>query len=82
MLKCRDVLEQADAYLDQQLSGWQRLQFKLHLLLCRNCRRYIKNLQLTQQVSQQVRLSQTSPSETELDTLMRLIEQDKPQQKI
>lgn len=78
MLKCRDVLEQADAYLDQQLSGWQRLQFKLHLLLCRNCRRYIKNLQLTQQVSQQVRLSQTLPSETELDTLMRLIEQDKP----
>jgi hypothetical protein len=79
MLKCRDVLEQADAYLDQQLSGWQRLQFKLHLLLCRNCRRYIKNLQLTQQVSQQVRLSQTVPSETELDSLMRLIEQDKVQ---
>ena len=79
MLKCRDVLEQADAYLDQQLSGWQRLQFKLHILLCRNCRRYVKNLQLTQQVSQQMRLTQTSPSETELDSLMRLIEQDKVQ---
>lgn len=78
MLKCRDVLEQADAYLEQQLSGWQRLQFKLHLLLCRHCRRYIKNLQLTQQVSQQMRLSQTSLSETELDNLMRLIGQDKP----
>lgn len=75
MLNCREVLEQADVYLANELSDWQRFQFKLHLLLCRNCRRYLKNLRLTQLVSQQLPLAAPMPSDGELDALMLLIQQ-------
>lgn len=57
MLKCRDILEQADAYLTGHLNTWQLLQFRLHLALCSNCRRYVRQLKLTQQVSQQTLLT-------------------------
>lgn len=53
MLRCRSILEQADAYLTDDLTAWQRVQFRLHLAVCRNCRRYLRQLKLTQQVSQQ-----------------------------
>lgn len=76
MLNCREVLERADVYLANELSDWQRFQFKLHLLLCRNCRRYLKNLRLTQQVSQQLPLTEPMLLDSELDALMVLIEQD------
>ncbi len=75
MLNCREVLEQADVYLANELSDWQRFQFKLHLGLCRHCRRYLKNLRLTQQVSQQLTLAAPIPSDSELDVLMLLIQQ-------
>ena len=45
MLKCRDVLVQADAYLADELTSWQRVSFRVHLGLCRHCR--LKNLRLT-----------------------------------
>ena len=38
MLKCRDVLVQADAYLADELTSWQRVSFRVHLGLCRHCR--------------------------------------------
>lgn len=58
MLKCQDILGQADAYLTEDLTTWQRVQFRLHLAVCRHCRRYLRQLKLTQQVSQQTVLTQ------------------------
>lgn len=44
MLSCKDVAQQASEYIDQQ-HGWrQRMAFRLHLFICRNCRRYINQL--------------------------------------
>lgn len=44
VFSCRDVAERASDYLDRDLSLRSRLQFRLHLFLCRDCRRYIDQL--------------------------------------
>jgi len=76
MLKCRDILEQADAYLTQELTSWQRAQFRLHLALCRNCRRYLRQLKLTQKVSQQNLLT-SQTTEQEVDDILAILVQKK-----
>lgn len=47
MLRCRDIEQHASEYLDQALPPLLRLRIRMHLLICRNCRRYTKQLQLT-----------------------------------
>ena len=46
MLRCKEVVRQADDYLDQRLSWGQRLSMGLHLLICMHCRRYLAQLRL------------------------------------
>ncbi|WP_336367705.1 zf-HC2 domain-containing protein [Marinobacter sp. C2H3] len=45
MLMCKDVACIASDYLDGNLNGSKRLSVKLHLMMCRHCRRFIGNLQ-------------------------------------
>lgn len=47
MLRCRDVEQQASEYLDQEQTPLLQLRFRMHLLICRNCRRYTQQLRLT-----------------------------------
>ena len=47
MLKCRDIAHQASDYLDQQLTGWPRIRFRIHLLYCYYCRRFVNHLRIT-----------------------------------
>lgn len=44
MLKCREVVDNADQLLDGDISRRQRLAINLHLLMCRHCRRYMRQL--------------------------------------
>jgi hypothetical protein len=46
MLTCKQLVKNADAYLAKDLTSWQRLKIKMHLLLCHKCRRYIRKLRL------------------------------------
>ncbi len=75
MLKCREVVEQADAYLASELTSWQRFQFNLHLAICGYCRRYLKALKMTQQISQQLTVS-SQPSDNDISALVAMIQQD------
>jgi predicted anti-sigma-YlaC factor YlaD len=42
-MNCKAVTDFLADYLDGTLPRRQRWQFKLHLLLCRNCRRYLSS---------------------------------------
>lgn len=44
MLSCRDISQHASALLEQELSMRQRIAVRMHLLLCRHCRRFINQL--------------------------------------
>lgn len=46
MLKCKDVVERADALVDGTPLGWrERFALRMHLLMCHHCRRYVRQLQ-------------------------------------
>ena len=77
MLKCRDVLEEAAAYLANEMTKWQRVGFRVHLSLCRNCRRYLKNLRLTQAVSTHIPLTYNEPSAEQIEAIFFKIQQQK-----
>lgn len=44
MLSCRELVNHADRLLEDDLSFSARIAIKFHLLLCRHCRRYVKQL--------------------------------------
>ena len=44
MLKCREVAEQASAYVDGTLPWRTRLAIRLHLAMCGHCSRYVAQM--------------------------------------
>lgn len=47
MLKCREVLVLGSSYVDGALTPAERRALRLHLLICRHCRKYVRCLRLT-----------------------------------
>jgi len=46
-MTCRQLTDVLDRYLDGELPARQRLRLNLHLMVCRNCRNYLRTYQLT-----------------------------------
>lgn len=46
MLNCREVSDRASDFLDRALPWHTRLAVRLHLLMCRACREYVRQLSL------------------------------------
>ena len=46
MLNCREITEHASDFLDGTLPWPVRLQVRLHLMMCRFCREYVRQLSL------------------------------------
>ena len=44
MATCREVTERTNRYLDGDLGFWPALQVKLHMLACRYCRRFVRQM--------------------------------------
>jgi hypothetical protein len=49
---CRHASRLQSEALDRPLSRWERLGLSIHLMLCRMCRRYGRQLRVLQEVSQ------------------------------
>jgi anti-sigma factor RsiW len=47
MLSCQEITDRVTEYLEGELSLLQRLQFRLHLAMCRTCSRYLEQMRLT-----------------------------------
>lgn len=50
MLTCKELVARSSELLDGELSFRERMAVRRHLVLCRNCRRFIKQMKLTQAV--------------------------------
>ncbi len=78
VITCREVTEQANDYLENELRFWPRLQFRLHLLACRNCRRYVDQLQRTIDLLSKTTVeSLRAEAEEAIVTTLRLRDEDK-----
>ncbi len=47
MLTCKQITELVTDYAEGQLGLMDRLRFRMHIGMCRNCRRYVRQLQAT-----------------------------------
>lgn len=47
VLTCRKMTEMASDYLDRDLPLLARMRFRMHLLMCQHCRRYVDQLAAT-----------------------------------
>lgn len=48
MLTCKQLVENSSDYLDARLPLGGRLSVRLHLAMCVNCRRFIRQMKVTQ----------------------------------
>ncbi len=51
MLTCKQAVDLTSTSLEAPLPRWQRWQLRLHLLMCRHCRRYLKQMRFLRQLS-------------------------------
>jgi hypothetical protein len=70
MLTCKEITEQSDGYLAGDLGFYQKLQVRIHLMMCRYCRRYIRQLRL---LVRTVRRLYGSTSSDQVDKIMRAV---------
>lgn len=54
MLSCKQLVLRSSDFLDRQLTLRESLLLRTHLAMCINCRRFIRQLRLTQRVVQQM----------------------------
>lgn len=47
MLSCKDVTEHTSNYLDKKMSVYQRMQFRLHIMMCKGCQRFVDQFKIT-----------------------------------
>ncbi|MGE8502310.1 MAG: anti-sigma factor family protein [Pseudomonas sp.] len=77
MLTCKELVAHSSDYLDGQLTLRQRLAVRAHLAMCGNCRRFIRQMKLTQAVIRQMPEGELP----ELDALAERLAQDRRNQR-
>ncbi len=50
MLSCKELAEQASDYTDGNLGVFQRLNVKIHIMMCAHCQRFIQQLRITKEL--------------------------------
>lgn len=76
MLTCKELVAHSSDFLDGQLTLRQRLAVRAHLAMCGNCRRFIRQMKLTQAVIRQMPEDELP----ELDALAERLAQDRRDQ--
>jgi predicted anti-sigma-YlaC factor YlaD len=78
MLTCKDISETATDHLEGKTSSASRLKFRLHLLYCKNCRRYYRQIQLTISTLQKLPKTVDSkgfPDDAEIDLILQKLKE-------
>lgn len=68
MLKCKDIGYLSSDYIAGNMTTSQRLSFRLHLSICTNCRRFMRQMHLLQKTLPQYRF--VEPNDQQIDTWM------------
>lgn len=77
MLNCREISELASGFVDGDLPLSTRMQVRLHLLLCRFCREYVRQMALV--IRTLPRLPGPASGESPREDLLGLFRAGRPQ---
>lgn len=73
MLSCQQVAHLASDYLDNDTPlKWQ---IRLHLLMCSNCRRFVKHLAITQKVTTEMTKNNAVQNTAEIELVLQKVKQ-------
>ncbi len=78
MLSCRELSEQADAFLDKEMPFGKRLQVRLHLMMCSGCNRFVDQMRTTRGLittEAKGESAQTSDDTTDIDSILAEFEE-------
>jgi len=75
MLSCKDITENANAYLDKELPFFTRMKVKLHLSMCIHCRRYVDQLNTTIRALGNLNKADETVSEHVVDDIVSRLKQ-------
>lgn len=71
MLSCKQVAHVASDYLDNNTPlKWQ---IRLHLLMCANCRRFVKHLAITQKMAAGLDIRNSNTAATDTDEVWQKV---------
>lgn len=72
MLSCKQVAHLASQYLDKEVSMSMEWKIRMHLMMCANCRRFMRHLKITQAVGKRI----TPPKEeTDVETVWKHVQE-------
>lgn len=74
MITCKGVSDKASDYLEGPVPFMQRFQLRLHLMMCKHCRRYVRQLKLTSGVAQMISRP-PEPTDEEINSLVQRLQQ-------
>ena len=75
MLTCREVADKASTMVDGELGMRERLGVQLHLLMCSNCRRFVRQLKpLVVSLASRTEAASRSASEEFVDQTMQKLD--------
>jgi len=77
MLSCKALVARSSEFLDGELDLGQRMSVRMHLAMCRHCRRFIKQMRLSQAVLRKLPQGQNA----ELDALAAKLAELRRQQR-
>jgi predicted anti-sigma-YlaC factor YlaD len=80
MLSCKQVASLASQYLDKDTNTPLTWKIRVHLMMCANCRRFVRHLKITQSVTQKIAITDpTTDAEKIWQELQQKIKQDSQQ---
>ena len=70
MITCKDVCDNATDFLEGPTTFLERANLRLHLLMCKHCRRFIRQFRTTVAVTRHLG-DKEPPSDEEIDNLLQ-----------
>lgn len=78
MLSCKDVTQRASALIDKELPIWEVVQMRLHLAICKGCSAFVRQMQITRNLTAVAPASAGDDEAAMAAILSRLLDETKP----
>ncbi|MFT5889197.1 MAG: putative anti-sigma-YlaC factor YlaD [Zhongshania sp.] len=79
MLNCQQFTDLTSDYIDAEYTGWKRFEVRLHLIICRHCRRFNRHLKHSRSTAATIAtpLWKSTPPSTEM-VYTKMLDKIKP----